>query len=74
MRGISTLGLIGAAFLIGDQRRADSEIVLRPSRIRISEPSYAPRSNGSKLYKPNGRREVARRLRQIERGQLQVSA
>lgn len=29
--------------------------------------------SGAKLYKPNGKREVARRFRQIQAGQLKVT-
>lgn len=76
MRGIQLNNLAAMAMLVASQQsRAGNEIVLRPDRIRLVEPTYAPRfTGGSKLYKPNGKREVVRRLRQIERGQLRVTA
>jgi hypothetical protein len=41
-------------------------------RVHKHEPGRRPR-RASRLYKPNGKREVARRLRQIQAGQLRVS-
>ena len=45
----------------------------------VSRPGEAPPRRyrhrpGSRLYAPNGKQEVARRLRQIQNGQLRVTA
>lgn len=48
-------------------------MVLPPVPSRGRRRSSRRRYRSGKFYKPNGKREVARRLRQIQAGQLRVS-
>ncbi len=68
------LGLFG---LLGRLLWGGPAITLTPRTPHGSAPRFASsrrRRRPSKLYKPNGARECARRRRQISLGQLRVSA
>lgn len=59
-------GLVAAGALSVDR---GMEITVRkePSHPEPTEPRRAPAPNGGRIYKANGKREVERRLRQMER-------
>lgn len=70
---LSLINFVGLAALFGIGGPAMSIEPPRPSRRRRTARAVRRHSRG-KLYTPNGKREVARRLRQIEAGQLRVTA
>lgn len=71
---LSLINFVGLAALFGIGGPAMSIEPPRPSRRRRRAAPAVRRHSRGKLYTPNGRREVARRLRQIEAGQLRVTA